>query len=227
MKIGVIVAMDKELAQLRGLLNDGRVVRHGHKDFIVGKIADNEVILQQCGIGKVNAAIGATELIDGFCPELVVSSGVAGGADVSLSPLDVVVASECAYHDVYCGSNVEYGQIQGLPVRYTAPRSMVDKALGLNVKTHVVEGLTVSGDWFVDSKEKMQRILDRFPDAKAVDMESCAIAQTCYVCDVPFVSLRIISDVPFRDNHASMYFDFWDKMAEGSFEVTGKFLESL
>lgn len=227
MKIGVIVAMDKELAQLRGLLNDGRVVRHGHKDFIVGKIADNEVILQQCGIGKVNAAIGATEMICGFSPELVVSSGVAGGADVSLSPLDVVVASECTYHDVYCGSNVEYGQIQGLPVRYTAPRSMVDKALGLNVKTHVVEGLTVSGDWFVDSKEKMQRILDLFPDAKAVDMESCAIAQTCHVCGVPFVSLRIISDVPLRDNHASMYFDFWDRMAEGSFEVTGKFLESL
>jgi adenosylhomocysteine nucleosidase len=85
----------------------------------------------------------------------------------------------------------------------------------------------VSGDWFVDSREKMQEILNHFPEAKAVDMESCAIAQTCHLLGIPFISFRIISDVPLSDHKASQYFDFWSRMADGSFEVTRQFIEAL
>jgi adenosylhomocysteine nucleosidase len=85
----------------------------------------------------------------------------------------------------------------------------------------------VSGDWFVDTKEKMREILSHFPDAKAVDMESCSIAQTCYIYKVPFLSFRIISDIPLKDTDASQYFDFWNRMAEGSFNVTRRFLGKL
>lgn len=227
MKIGVIVAMEKELAQLRTVLDGEREVVRGRRTFVCGTIGGNEVVAQQCGIGKVNAAVGATELIDGFAPRVVVSTGVAGGADIRLNPLDVVVAAECAYHDVYCGSDNAYGQVQGLPPRFAASGRLVDTALGLDAGTKIVGGLTVSGDWFVDSREKMRQILSRFPDAMAVDMESCAIAQTCYVKGVDFVSLRIISDVPLKDTRAAMYHDFWNRMADGSFEVTRKFLEAI
>ena len=85
----------------------------------------------------------------------------------------------------------------------------------------------VSGDWFVDSREKMREIMQHFPEAKAVDMESCSIAQVCYTFGVPFVSFRIISDVPLKDHKAEMYFDFWDRLADGSFEVTHLFVERL
>jgi adenosylhomocysteine nucleosidase len=69
--------------------------------------------------------------------------------------------------------------------------------------------------------------MDKFPDAMAVDMESCSIAQTCNVYNVPFISFRIISDVPLKDTDASQYYDFWERIAEGSFNVTRSFLESI
>ena len=85
----------------------------------------------------------------------------------------------------------------------------------------------MSGDWFVDSQQKMREILSMFPKATAVDMESCSIAQACYIYKTPFISFRVISDVPLKDPKASQYFDFWNRAAEGSFEVTRLFIESI
>lgn len=228
-KIGFIVAMDKEFAQLRTLLDASHEESHHNKTFVIGTLHGLEVIMQQCGIGKVNSAVGAVELIDGYHPDLIVSTGCAGGADTGLNVMDVVVASECVYHDVYCGDNAAFGQVLGLPARFEAPSDLVGKALAINMPEgkKIKSGLTVSGDWFVDSREKMRAILERFPEAEAVDMESCSIAQTCHIYGVPFVSFRIISDVPLKDSKAAQYFDFWDRMAEGSFEVTKEFLKAI
>ena len=66
MKIGIIVAMDKEFAQLKTLLTESQVERKNYKDFVIGKIGNNEVVMQQCGIGKVNSTIGAVEMIDNY-----------------------------------------------------------------------------------------------------------------------------------------------------------------
>jgi len=228
MKIGIIVAMDKEFVQLKTLLDEGRTERHNHIDFVTGQIGRSEVVMLQCGIGKVNASIGAVELIGRFHPDLVISTGVAGGADVCLNPTEVVVSTDCVYHDVYCGDDCSFGQVMGLPPRYASPAELVAKALAVSTPaTPVHEGTIVSGDWFVDTKEKMQSILEKFPEAMAVDMESCAIAQTCHLYATPFISFRIISDVPLKDTKASQYFDFWSRMADGSFSVTKAFLQQL
>lgn len=205
--------MDKEYAQLEKVFS-------GRKD----------IVLQKCGIGKVNSAIGTVEMIREHRPDLIISSGCAGGADKNLNVMDVVVARECAYHDAYCGDNCEYGQILGMPARFKAPEELVEKALTLNTdgsQMNIVDGLTVSGEWFVDSKDKMRSILEHFPDAEVVDMESCSIAQTCFRYNVPFLSFRVISDVPLKDTKASQYFDFWDRVAQDSFEVTKNFVELL
>lgn len=211
MKIGIIVAMDKEFAQLKKVFGN-----------------DPNVVLQKCGIGKVNAAIGATMMIEKHHPDVIISSGCAGGADPSLNVGDVVVAAETTYHDAYCGDNCAYGQIMGMPKRYilSDKLNVIVQQFGADCST-ISMGLTVSGDWFVDTREKMCEIMQHFPEAKAVDMESCSIAQVCYTFDVPFVSFRIISDVPLKDHKAAMYFDFWDRLADGSFEVTNRFVELL
>ena len=198
MKIGVIVAMDKELRQLQHLFNN------------------ENIIVEKCGIGKVNAAIGASEMIRKYQPNVIISSGCAGGNGDGINVQDVVVGNEVCYHDVYCGTAIDgstvYGQVQGMPARH-------------HISLH--EGLIVTGDWFVDSKDKMREIIGHFPDAKAVDMESAAIAQTCFRFKVPFISFRVISDIPLRDTNASMYHDFWATIAENSFQVTKAFIESL
>ena len=95
MRIGIIVAMDKEFAQLQTLATDKAVETHDGRTFVKGRIGDNEVVMQQCGIGKVNSAIGAVEMINRYSPDLVISTGVAGGADTSLNVTDVVVSTEC------------------------------------------------------------------------------------------------------------------------------------
>ena len=227
MTIGVIVAMDKEFVQLRTILEQPIVERKNGKDFVLGNIGTKRIVLQKCGIGKVNSAVGAVEMINNYHPDLIVSSGCAGGADTSLNVTDVVVSTECCYHDAYCGSEQEFGQIMGMPARYASPSELVAKAVAVDCSVNVVPGLIVSGEWFVDSREKMASILDRFPEAKAVDMESCSIAQTCHIYGVPFISFRIISDVPLKDEKAQQYFDFWARMADGSFDVTKHFLDSL
>ena len=168
-------------------------------------------------------------MINHYHPDLLISTGVAGGADISLNPLDIVVASACTYHDAYCGDEVAYGQIIGMPARFESPAELVEKALALSAPegVKIKSGLTVSGEWFVDSREKMASILEHFPEAKAVDMESCSIAHTCFIYKTPFISFRIISDVPLKDNHGAQYFDFWKRMADGSFEMTREFLKAI
>ena len=209
MKIGMIVAMDKELKQLRPLF------------------PEDKVILQKSGIGKVNAAIQTVEMIRQYKPDVIISSGCAGGNGDDVNVQDVVVSSELVYHDVYCGTAIDsttvYGQVQGLPARYQADPYLLEKALLTGAKP----GLIVTGDWFVDSKDKMREIIGHFPEAKAVDMESCAIAQACYINKVPFISFRVISDIPLRDTDASQYHNFWDTIAENSFQVNKTFIESL
>jgi adenosylhomocysteine nucleosidase len=193
--------------------------------------SDDEVRVIKCGIGKVNAALGAQRLINEFHPDAIISSGCAGGNGDDIQVQDIIVGSEVTYHDVYCGTAIDtttqYGQVQGLPVRYEPEPWLLQKATTLDCDVKIHPGLIVTGDWFVDSKEKMRSILEHFPDAKAVDMESCAIAQTCYINKVPFISFRVVSDFPLRDTDASQYHDFWNTVAEHSFQVTRMFVESL
>ena len=125
----------------------------------------------------------------------------------------------------YCGMSV--ATKANVRTANAARVSGMNKALAAGGDTPVHGGLIVSGEWFVDSKEKMGGILEHFPNAKAVDMESCSIAQTCHIYHVPFISFRIISDIPLKDNKASQYFDFWARLAEGSFNVTKHFLQSI
>ena len=108
MKIGVLTAMTSEYEQLAALLADAEQCEKGGISYLVGRVSSNEIILRQCGIGKVNAAVGAAELIRSFAPDAVVSTGVAGGIDTSLAVMDVVVSSSIVYHDVWCGMGCEY-----------------------------------------------------------------------------------------------------------------------
>lgn len=219
--------MDKEFVRIKSLLGSvEEVVSHG-RSYVTGTMGGNTVVMHQCGIGKVNAAIGASEMISGFAPDAVVSTGVAGGASLSLSVGDVVVSSQTCYHDVYCGEEVAYGQVLGMPARFDGDAAMLAKAAALDCGTRIVSGLTVTGDWFVDSREKMAAIMERFPEAMAVDMESAAIAQACFQRGVPFISFRIISDIPLSDHKAAQYFNFWETAADNSFGVTKAFLESM
>jgi adenosylhomocysteine nucleosidase len=228
MRIGIIIAMDKEFIRIASLLDHSIREDFDGMKYVIGKLPDGkELVMQHCGMGKVNSSIGTTLLISRYHPDLIISSGVAGGASLSLNVKDVVVSTKVAYHDAYYGSQNAFGQVQGFPLFYESPRKLIESAESITSEVKVKSGLIVTGDWFVDSKTKMREILEHFPDALAVDMESASIAQICHIYHVPFVSFRIISDIALADNNATMYENFWDDVADGSFEITHKFINSI
>ena len=100
---------------------------------------------------------------------------------------------------------------------------MVETALTLT-GARIHAGLICTGDQFVTDHATLSRIKQQFPDGLAVDMESAAIAQVCYLQGIPFVSFRVISDTPGADGHQQQYENFWQEMADRSFGVTRDFL---
>lgn len=225
MKIGIIVAMSKELALLTPLLENESATTIDDYEFITGQIGQHEIIAMECGIGKVNAAMGTYALLSHFSLNLVLSTGVAGGADPSANVMDVVIADRIAYHDVWCGPETIPGQAAGMPVFFT---SCPDVTALLPESDSVKHGLLCSGDIFIDSIEQVREIKRKFSDALAVDMESAAIAHVCFKKGVPFFCMRVISDSPGAGhNNAVQYDNFWTAAPEHTFALVKKLLLAL
>lgn len=215
MKIGIIVAMDKELRLLLEAVEDCSSALVNGFTFYSGTMAGREVVAMKCGIGKVNAAIGTLTLIENFHPQIVINSGVAGGTGHGAGILDLVIASEIAYHDVWCGPGTEWGAAAGCPPVFPCPIDAGEMASALGAKA----GLIASGDIFVSRAEDVERILGLYPQAIAVDMESAAIAHTCYLKGVPMLCLRIVSDTPGQADNIAQYDNFWSDAPAHAFEA--------
>ena len=227
MKIGIITAMSSEQKQLANQLENKPEHAEGPFSYFEGTIRHNTFILMQCGIGKVNAAAGTVELIRNFNPDCIISTGVAGGIASCLKIMDVVVSKQIVYHDVWCGEGNAYGQIQGMPTYFDGNSTLFDCALSLDTETAIHGGLICTGDKFITNRQELNAIKENFPEGLAVDMESAAIAQICYLYKIPFISFRIISDTPGADKHFEQYLNFWGEMADRSFRVTETFLKAL
>ena len=218
--------MSSEQKQLANQLENPTERKEGPFTYTEGTIKNNTIILMQCGIGKVNAAAGAVEMIRNFAPDCIISTGVAGGIDSCLNVMDVVVSSRIVYHDV-CGEGNAYGQIQGLPLYFTGNETLYQCAISLDTETAIHGGLICSGDKFITDRQELETIKANFPEGLAVDMESASIAQVCHLYEVPFISFRIISDTPGAEKHLEQYKNFWGEMADRSFHVTEAFLKAL
>ena len=225
MKIGIIVAMHKELELLLPLLQNSEESRMGGCEFYRGKVGRHDVIAMQCGIGKVNAAIGTLTLVNSFLPDFVINSGVAGGADQSISVMDVVAGARVAYHDVWCGPESELGQVQGLPLYFEGAKRLLNLVPD---REGIHKGLICSGDQFIDTLDAVNRIKGNFPEALAVDMESGAIAQVCHLNKVPFLALRVISDSPGASHdNTRQYLDFWADAPQETFNLVKDIITRL
>ena len=226
-RIGIIVAMTSEYGLVKSLLEQTKdEFVHGLL-FTEGRIGNVEVILAKSGIGKVCAAVGTMEMIQRYAPDVIVNTGVAGGIDPLTQVMDIVVGENMVYHDVWCGEGNEYGQVQGLPARFVSDKELCKLALSVAHDGHVYGGLICSGDKFITDKEELTEIKKRFPEGITVAMESCAIAQVCYMRGVPFLSYRIISDTPGVRDHYKQYLNFWEEAPKRSFEMIKVLITAL
>lgn len=227
MKIAILAAMDKEMSLLKHLIENINEENIDGFQVFTGKIGHHDVVLSKCGIGKVNAAITTYAIIRAFSPDLVVNSGVAGGAGNGVKIGQLLIADYAAYHDVWCGPGTNVGEADGYDLYLPADSRVVDAAVRLLPADEIVVGLICSGDSFISKAEEVQLIRSHFPTVKAVDMESAAIAQVCARERVPFNILRVVSDTPGEGENISQYENFFKEAPEKTFKALTAIFQAI
>jgi adenosylhomocysteine nucleosidase len=230
MRIGIIGAMEEEVVLLREQLTELNKNELAGCEFYTGYLNDQEVVLLKSGIGKVNAAIGTTLMIQLYKPDVILNTGSAGGFHTDLNVGDVVISTEVRHHDVDATIfGYEYGQVPQMPANYLPDRTLVEAAekAGTRVENiQVAKGLIASGDSFMSDHERVEDIRTKFPALYAAEMEAAAIAQTCYQFNVPFVIIRSLSDIAGKDARVS-YDQFLKTASKNSAELVQKIVEEL
>jgi adenosylhomocysteine nucleosidase len=204
--IGIIGAMEDEVSQLRSLMENCAAQKNGDFEFYTGKLEGKPAVLLRCGIGKVNAAVGCSLLINQFKPEFVVNTGSAGGIAPSLKFGDAIISDGLVYHDVdLTAFNYVPGQLPGQPPVFAADEQLIARAEQavkelkaeriLPPDFNSLRGLIGSADTFMHDPERIAAVRKLFPDILAVEMEGAAIAHCCRLFSVPFLIIRALSDI--------------------------------
>jgi len=223
-KIAIIVALEAEFNLTLSLLQNPENVANGL--YVRGTIGNHEILLMQSGIGKVNAASRLTTLIYLEHPDMVINSGVAGGLGRGIRQGDIVIGTEYAYHDVWCGAG-EYGQVQGLPRLFPAGNRLMTAARTLS-NDRLRFGIIATGDQFIDHIEQIEAIKKLYPEAEACDMESTAFAQVCHLHGIEFLAFRIISDTPgMEHDNLRQYNNFFAEAPNETFGLLKQLINAI
>lgn len=214
--IGIIGAMEEEVAFLKDAMNIEEIVECASMKFYKGHLYGKEAVVVKSGIGKVNAAICAQLLIDKFDVHMLINTGIAGSLDADINIGDVIISTDAVEHDMDAtifGNPL--GQIPRMDTfSFPADEVLVEKAKAANkeanpdIQTFV--GRVVSGDQFVSSFEVKERLVKTF-GAKCTEMEGAAIAHVAYLNQVSYVIIRAISDK--ADNSATIDYPMFEKKA--------------
>ncbi|WP_042146079.1 5'-methylthioadenosine/S-adenosylhomocysteine nucleosidase [Paucisalibacillus sp. EB02] len=227
MAIGIIGAMDEEIEIIKGKLAEKEETIIANSLFISGKLQGKDVVLLKSGIGKVNAAMATTILMERFSPEYIINTGSAGGFSSKLEVGDIVVSSEVVHHDVdVTAFDYVYGQVPGMPATFKADSTLIDEAMNaielLDVNGEI--GLIATGDSFMEDPIRVEDVREKFPNMIASEMEAAAIAQVCHQYNCPFVVIRALSDIAGKESSVS--FDaFLEKAAMNASEMIFNMLD--
>ena len=212
--IGIIGAMEAEVAILKETMEIEEVVEYAGMNFCKGLLNGKEVVVVRSGIGKVNAGICAQILVDKF--QVLINTGVAGSLDAAIDIGDIVISTAAVQHDMDATAFGDpLGQVPQMDTfLFPADEQLVKKAKEVNEKVnpdiHTFTGIVASGDQFIASKEAKDRIVTNF-HALCAEMEGAAIAHAAYLNKVSCVIIRAISDK--ADNSAVMDYPEFEKRA--------------
>lgn len=217
-KIGIIGAMELEVEELKRNMNVERIVEKASMKFVEGTLNNADVVVVQCGIGKVNAGMCVQILADCFDVTHIINTGVAGSLNASLDIGDILISTEAVYHDMdVTPLGYEIGQVPGIDVKcFPADTAMINAAKAscekVNTDINVMTGRVASGDQFIASKDAKNKIISEV-EGYCAEMEGAAIAHAAYLNKIPFVVIRAISDK--ADNSAEMDYPTFEKAAAG------------
>lgn len=230
-KIGIIGAMDVEVARLKADMEIAREVTRARMSFCEGSLRGQQVVVVQSGIGKVNAAVCTQLLVDEFGVDAVINTGIAGSLNAQIDIGDIVISTDVVHHDMDAVSfGYVPGQIPQMDVfSFEADARLADLAEQVchevNPEIQVFRGRVVSGDQFVADRATKERIAGQF-HGFCTEMEGAAIAQTAYLNGIPFVVIRAISDKA-DDSASEDYPTFEKKAVEHSVRLVEGFLARL
>ena len=214
--IGIIGAMEVEVAILKEKMEDVRIIKKASMDFYEGILAGKKVVVVRSGIGKVNAGICAQILADVFSVDAIINTGIAGSLNKNINIGDFVLSTDVVQHDMDAtGFGYRKGQIPQMPVFFfnaddNLRRLAAEVCKEVNPDIQVFEGRIASGDQFVCDQDVKNRIVSEF-SAYATEMEGAAIGQAAYLNEIPFLVVRAISDK--ADGSAQMDYSEFEKAA--------------
>ncbi len=207
--IVIIGAMPSELADIRNMLGDAEIKNISGFNYYINNYKGKTVVNVCSGIAKVNAAVCTQVAIDNFKPDCVINAGIAGGMNPAVKVCDIVVSSEVLPHDLdlhFLNDYPPYCGVFKADERVMAAAEKICAEDGINC----FRGRIVSGEAFISSNEVKADIMSRLAPY-AVDMESAAVGQCCYLNKMPFASVRCISDN--ADDEGAMSFDEFEVIA--------------
>lgn len=215
LKVGIIGAMEEEVSQLIGQMEDMQSFVKAGMRFYEGRLENCPCVIVQSGIGKVNAGIAAQILIDIYQVSHIINTGIAGGLASHIHIGDMVIGNEFIYHDVDAtGFGYALGEIPRMNrLVFEADLDLVKIALSLGhhfPEIQLLEGRILSGDQFIASYQIKEKIRDTFGGV-AVEMEGAAIAHVAWLNQIPFLALRAISDN--ADDSASIDYPTFERQA--------------
>lgn len=226
-RIGIIGAMDEEIASLLHLMDNVRPHTYYRMTYYEGWLEGTPVVLCKSGVGKVNAALCTQILIDRFQVEAIVFTGVAGALDPKLNIGDIVVSTECQEHDMdasalgFAKGTIPFQDVSVFP----ADSHWMDWAVkaGETLEgVQVVQGKVLSGDQFVSDPEKVKELREQM-EGTCVEMEGAAVAHVAWLAGVPYVVIRSMSDQ--ADHSADVNFEeFTQLAAQRSSEIVCRML---
>ena len=187
MKIGIICALDAELAPFLPHIKESVASTTAQLTFYEGDIGGVQVAAVKCGVGKTSAAIATQLLISKYGVATIINSGTAGGMDTNLGIFDIVVCTESTHHDAQEGTFGGDTQFKCCDNLLGTAKQVVEK---LSNKAHF--GKMVTGDKFIEDDGRAEIIAKHSP--LTVDMETASIAHACHVNDVPYIAVRVITD---------------------------------
>jgi len=215
-KIGIIGAMEEEVAHLKEQMEDVQVKSKASMEFYKGMLNGKDVVVVRSGIGKVNAAVCTQILADDFQVDGIINTGIAGSLKNEINIGDIVISTDALQHDVDAREfGYPIGQIPRMEVlSFAADKVLVrqaeDSCKEMNPDISVFMGRIVSGDQFIAGGAVKKQIIDTF-NGYCTEMEGAAIAQTAYLNKIPFVVIRAISDK--ADDSASIDYPTFEKQA--------------
>ena len=197
MLTGIIGAMVVETNAIKALIENKKVESFSGIEFVSGKLYGKDVVVAQCGIGKVFAGICAEAMILKYAPDRIINVGVAGTLSEKVGLLDTAVSTAVVQHDMDTSPLGDpVGLISGINiVKIPASEKLADEiySAAANIGLNCAKGVIASGDQFIADKKKKDFIRDTF-GAIACEMEGAAIGQVCYINGVDFAVIRCISD---------------------------------